>query len=394
MSLLYTVFRRVSDQKRSQVPNIVLNSNWIDNVSRSKAMRESINLYVNFDTTFEDLELLKKEMVAFVRDKENSRDFQPDIDIEVTGVAEMNKMELRLEIRHKSNWSNEAIRAARRSKFYCALVTALRKVPIYGPGAGGAPAGDKANPTFSVAITPDDAKQNATLFDVDKDKKRLVPLLDENKTTSQREQEQAVTPDYLGGFSSGAEVREAKAVENLVKRDVTVDPEEVLDQERELELNQERSNNVDEVRDILRRQSTLGRRRAPRQAAPQVADSLMGSRTIPTVAEPSPPEPVNALGPALSRVSYFEDTAQPVASGAAAQQWSNVAPLNYNQQTSYARPMSPQTAQAGSAASSSRYKPGNAFSQQTHIGQQSSREPVPGMHEMKRTLQSPQSPPR
>ena len=163
ISLLYTMFKCVKNHKRTQVPNIVLNSLWIDNVSRSKAMKETVLMYVNFDTTFEDVELLKTEMATFV--KENPRDFQSDIEIEVTGIAEMNKMELKVEIRHKSNWANEAVRASRRSKFMCALVLALRRVPIYGPGAGGAPAGDKANPTYSVAISDTTAKINAKDFD-------------------------------------------------------------------------------------------------------------------------------------------------------------------------------------------------------------------------------------
>ena len=85
----------------TQVPNIVLNTNWIENVSRSKAMREQLLMYISFDTTLEDIQLLKNEMQAFVLDKENSRDFQTDIDVEVTGISEMNKMELKVEIRHK-----------------------------------------------------------------------------------------------------------------------------------------------------------------------------------------------------------------------------------------------------------------------------------------------------
>ena len=392
MSLLYTVFRRVKDQKKSQVPNIVLNSNWIDNVSRSKAMREQILLYVNFDTTFEDLDLLKKEMIKFVKDKDNARDFQSDVDIEVTGIAEMNKMELKMEMRHKSNWANEAVRAARRSKFMCALVTAMRKVPLYGPGGGGPSAGDKANPTYSVAITDDVAKQNKTTFDVDKDKKRFVPLLDENKNDTLTQTHSGST-DYLGS-TSGAEIREAAAIDHLIRRNVAVDPEEVLDQERELELNRQRSNDVDEVRNILRRESTTGRRRAAARQSGIYFNDKAGSRTIPRIAEPSPPEPVNAPPPA--RVSYFEDTnAHPSAAGAAPGGWVGVAPLNYNSSQQSYQAASPTTSQATTVSSPNRYTPGNAFSQQNYAIQPPPRAPVPGMTEMKKTLQNtPQPPPK
>ena len=101
ISLLFTVFKHVNNHKLTQVPNIVLNTQWINNVSRSDAMREQLQLYVDFGTTLEDIQLLKNEMQAFVNTKDNSRDFQPDIDIEITGLAEMNKMELKVEIRHK-----------------------------------------------------------------------------------------------------------------------------------------------------------------------------------------------------------------------------------------------------------------------------------------------------
>jgi small-conductance mechanosensitive channel len=101
ISLLFTTFRKVKDHRNTQVPNTILNTNWIDNISRSKAMREQLLMYISFDTTLEDIQLLKNEIQKFVLDKENSRDFQADVDVEVTGIAEMNKMELKVEIKHK-----------------------------------------------------------------------------------------------------------------------------------------------------------------------------------------------------------------------------------------------------------------------------------------------------
>ncbi|KAJ5673771.1 hypothetical protein N7462_009210 [Penicillium macrosclerotiorum] len=135
ISLLFSVFRTVNDHRMTQVPNNILNSLWIDNFTRANAMHEQLTVPVSFDTSFAEIQALRNEMEAFVRDKENCRDFQPDIDVEVSGVGDMDKLELRVDIRHKSNWSNETVRAARRSKFMCALVLATRKVPIRAPGA-------------------------------------------------------------------------------------------------------------------------------------------------------------------------------------------------------------------------------------------------------------------
>ncbi|KAJ5214262.1 hypothetical protein N7449_001431 [Penicillium cf. viridicatum] len=134
ISLLFTVFRNVTDARITQVPNNILNSLWVDNFTRANAMHEQLVIPVAFDTSFAEVQLLRQEMENFVRDKENNRDFQPDIDIELDGVGDMDKLQLRVDIRHKSNWSNETIRAARRSKFLCALVLAVRKIQVRGPG--------------------------------------------------------------------------------------------------------------------------------------------------------------------------------------------------------------------------------------------------------------------
>ena len=101
ISLLFTVFKRMNCHKTTQVPNVVLNTVWIDNVSRSKAMREQLTIDVHFDTTLEDIQLLRNEMQKFVLDKENCRDFQPDIEVEVSGIGALNQLELRIEIKHK-----------------------------------------------------------------------------------------------------------------------------------------------------------------------------------------------------------------------------------------------------------------------------------------------------
>ena len=175
ISLLYSVFKNVKNGKTVQIPNIVLNQLWVDNITRSKAMREQLSVFVSFDTTFDDVTTLKAELLKFVRDKDNSRDFQPDLDIQVVSIAEMNKMELQVQLQYKGNWANETLRSARRSKFMCALVLALRSVPIYAPGGGAAVLGSADAPTYSVALPPGAAQANKDAFAAGKEAKRLVP---------------------------------------------------------------------------------------------------------------------------------------------------------------------------------------------------------------------------
>ncbi|KAL4807259.1 Mechanosensitive ion channel-domain-containing protein [Aspergillus unguis] len=135
ISLLYSVFRNVNDNRVTQIPNVVLNTVWIDNYSRSAAMQERLTIDVSFDTTTAEIQALKDEMELFVRNPENSRDFHQDVDIDVVGVGALDKLQITVSLFHKSNWAIETVRAARRSKFMIALVAAVRKVPIRAPGA-------------------------------------------------------------------------------------------------------------------------------------------------------------------------------------------------------------------------------------------------------------------
>ena len=154
-------------------------------------MREQLLVNVSFDTSLQDIDALREEMQNFVLDKENSRDFQDEILVEVTSLNSMDKLELKVEIMHKvmatvhlgfphanaqqSNWSNETLRAARRSKFLCALTLALRKVPIYAPGGGNSTLGSADQPTYSVAVNNEQAEAARVAFAAAKDAKRLKP---------------------------------------------------------------------------------------------------------------------------------------------------------------------------------------------------------------------------
>lgn len=273
ISLLYTVFKRIDNMKVVQVPNIVLNTVWVENVTRSKAMKEQLDMFISFDTTLEDIDLLRTEMENFIRHPDNSRDFQPDLLLEATGIGNMDKLQLRVEIRHKSNWHNETVRAARRSKFMCALVLALRKVPIYAPGGGGEPLGGPGNPGYSVSIDDTWAAAARDKAAKDKEAKRLVPTPVKEEDTS-------------SGKSTGVDVgnksSEAAAAAAINSRKPT---QEFDDSERDRDgdgdtlsgrddvLERKRSNDIDNLRQgLMKRQSTRGRRR-PGDHLPSIPSS-------------------------------------------------------------------------------------------------------------------------
>jgi hypothetical protein len=293
IALLYTVFKRVSNGKTVQIPNIVLNSLWVENITRSKAMREQVSVFCAFDTSFEDVNALKQEMISFVRDPANNRDFHPDIEIEVTSIAEMNKLELRVEILHKSNWSNESLRTARRSKFMCALVLALRKVPIAGPGGSDAALGSADKPTWSVAVPPVDAVAAYKKYKETADAKRLHPL---NTPEVDNDKGKSTGTDYLGVAVGG----EGEAVNALTSRRPGVDPvrDDTWNARDDVSTlgrpSTDARPDLDEVRGMLHKASSAGKRKGGSTLSPYSTRFSGDMSRQPSNIPPIPPPAVTS----------------------------------------------------------------------------------------------------
>ncbi|RCI16545.1 hypothetical protein L249_2252 [Ophiocordyceps polyrhachis-furcata BCC 54312] len=290
ISLLYTVFTRIDLMQVVQVPNIQLNNLWIDNISRSKSMQETIELNVSYDTSFEDIELLRLEMEQFVRSPDNSRDFQPDFKISVGGVGDLDKMVLYISIKHKSNWHNDTVRAMRRSKFMCALALALKKVPINGPGGGDDALGGPKNPSYSVAVTDEFASAARQESAKDKDAARLVPTNADQTESEQREAE----------VQAAAELNTRSAMQTMQ------DPWDARNRSDNASLSSgRRSKDIESIRtELIKRASTRGRRKA--------GDGLQSMARAPTAESGNfypASSPVHGPG-AGSRLEPFDEEAQ------------------------------------------------------------------------------------
>ncbi|TVY24146.1 putative MscS family protein [Lachnellula hyalina] len=273
ISLLFTIFKRIDNMKMVQVPNIVLNNLWIENVTRSKAMKEQLDMFISFDTSLEDIELLRQEMESFVRHPDNSRDFQPEITLEATGIGNMDKLQLKVEIRHKSNWSNETVRAARRSKFMCALVLALRKIPIYAPGGGGEALGGPTNPGYSVAISDTWATEARDKAKEAKEGKRLVPSAPKTEDAAESENNAAQTLNARNPASDAAWTS-------------GIDDRTLGGSRSESPSAARRSAEIEGVRQgLLKRQSTRGRRQ-PGVSIPPLPNDTQPGMTF-TAASPT-----------------------------------------------------------------------------------------------------------
>lgn len=302
ISLLYTVFRHVQGAgvgTLCQIPNIVLNGLWIENVSRSKAMTEQLTIDIAFETSFDDLQILKNELITFVTDKDNSRDFQPTIDMDVLGTSDQSKMSLLVEVKHKSNWANETIRRARRSKFMCALVAGLKAVPIYPPGGGVDTLGSAALPSYTVAISHSEAKEHADDAAKGREDARLVP----SKKLDAAKELVSPTTSNTNKYGTGMTQHENKVVDNLTSVNPASDP--VRDDawadrgdESSSTLGERPSidrQDLEDVRGLLRRESTRGKRKPSSEAY---------RPTIPTINEPTQPYPTGSYPQQAASTGY------------------------------------------------------------------------------------------
>lgn len=225
-------------------------------------MKEVISVNVSFDTTFEDIELLRAEIEKFVRHPDNSRDFQPDFAVGIGSVNDCDKLTLKIAIKHKSNWHNEAVRATRRSKFICALTMALKRVPIYGPGGGGDALGGPENPTYSVTVSDAEAAEAR------------------NKSAKAKEEARLVPPRLERTFSNASKtggIPETDAARNLTNLNTALAAEDDWANQREDALSP-RSSSMDRVRsndiDDLRR--SLTKNQSQRSGRRKAGDTLPG----------------------------------------------------------------------------------------------------------------------
>ena len=271
ISLLYTVFRHVDGANTGQLcqfPNILLNLSYpVENVTRSKSMSEQLHIDVSFDTSFDDVQILKRELLAFVTDKENSRDFQSMVEIDILGTSDQSNLTLLVEMKIKGNSANEALRRSRRSKFMCALISALKAVPIYAPGGGGDAQGSAAAPNYNVAITETEAKEHKDVADKDREEARLVPTKKDDEDKK----------DHLGP-GAGLTPHQFKVVDNLTGRNPASDPvrDDMWASNREDgspfgdAKHVDPTPELDEVRGTLRRESTRGKRKASEKYHPSI----------------------------------------------------------------------------------------------------------------------------
>ena len=115
-------------------------------------MLDPIKLWVNYDTTPEKIEELRKELRAFV-DK-NNREFKLESKVkeakevevvEVVAPNELDRLEVNIKVKYKGNRTKEALTGQRRNKLLRFTVETLKKLRIHGVGMGDPSVGERQN---------------------------------------------------------------------------------------------------------------------------------------------------------------------------------------------------------------------------------------------------------
>jgi len=256
MSLLYTVLKRIDCHKITQIPNNILNTKPIENVSRSKYMQEQLTVPINFNTSFEDIQKLKHELLIFI--KENSRDYQEDLEVEITGINELDRLILKVDIKHRGNWANETLSLQRRNRFLCALVAILRNIPIYGPGGGDLVVGEQGKPMYTVSVPDDVARENMRKAAETKAAERWDDDVDSDDESESGKKDKGANTGNSSSTAVGDIPDGRHDVFPFADRGHAETGSSAA-QHRNDSVN--RRGDLDEVRGMLKRESTKGRRK-------------------------------------------------------------------------------------------------------------------------------------
>ncbi|KAA8899035.1 Mechanosensitive ion channel-domain-containing protein [Sphaerosporella brunnea] len=248
ISLLYTVFKRVDTNKTTQIPNNILNIKTIENITRSKYIQEQLTVAVHYDTTVEDIQKLKHELLIFAR--ENSRDFQPELEIEVVSINNLDKLSLRIDIKYRETIT-ELLMIQRRNRFILAMVAIMKRIPIYAPGVGDPAVGEQGKPMYTVAISDEIAREN------------MIKAAAEKLTKRWDYRDDSHDDDGVLGKSPASNTEAGHHVPSLFVDEFTPDAGDG-------NSTSSRREELEEVRGLLNRNPTQGRRKPAQTRPPNI----------------------------------------------------------------------------------------------------------------------------
>lgn len=132
MSLLSTVFTRISDNSVVQAPNSVLNTLWIDNFSRSGPQAFNIDLSLGLpETSFEQLQEFNNMLDDFCLN--NPRDYLPEPFFYITSYPELDCITVTVIVTFRSNFADGMLYSKRRNKLLRFLGRCINEINIHIP---------------------------------------------------------------------------------------------------------------------------------------------------------------------------------------------------------------------------------------------------------------------
>ncbi|KAL7903701.1 Mechanosensitive ion channel domain-containing protein [Trichoderma velutinum] len=137
ISLLYTTFTHTDSMQTVQIPNIILNGLWINNITRSETGSERFTINIWYNTPLDDVNKLCDEIQNSISENNKTRDFRPELSYIIDSVNDLDKLTLTISIKYKYSWHDDQSRRTRRSKYMRSLILALNKTPIYSPSGVG-----------------------------------------------------------------------------------------------------------------------------------------------------------------------------------------------------------------------------------------------------------------
>lgn len=130
IQLLSTVLKSTAG-KYVQVSNFQLAQRPLINVRRSGPIQEKFFITVSYSTSFEQVEQLREKMMAWIQTQ--GRDFLPGLDVEIDSLGDQSSLRLSLEIRYKSNWQDDHLKAKRRNRWISTVKDLMSQLRIFGP---------------------------------------------------------------------------------------------------------------------------------------------------------------------------------------------------------------------------------------------------------------------
>lgn len=132
LSLLYTVFRDISTGVLRQTSNAVLNTIWIDNLSRAGPMSAGFGLVLGTpETSYEDIEEFRERLNQFIA--KNIREFCPGPYVQVIGMPDLDRVELFINVTYRNNFADTTSLGLRRTKFLKFLSECIHDIPLHVP---------------------------------------------------------------------------------------------------------------------------------------------------------------------------------------------------------------------------------------------------------------------